>query len=421
MSEMTATRMGLQLRLATLAALAGAWAATAFFLWSRTRVPSDLDLRGLPQESLFTSAFLQRAEHYQSFGYWMWLGQTLATLVVFALYAWRGPRFARESAAGPIGTGMLLAMLGFALVWLVSVPFSVLSLWWQRRYDQSDESYFTVVFGGWLALGVEFLFLSFSVLVVVGLANWFRRAWWIPSAAAFVGLAVLFTFIFPYLVPDTHPLRDPELRAAAAEIAEEQGVEGIPVRVEEVDTKDANAYTTGIGPSRKIFLWSSLLDGRFSDGEVEVVLAHEYAHQSRNHLLKGIAWYALFAFPGTYLIALAVRRRGGMREPAAMPLALLVLVGLNLAALPFQNAISRHMEAEADWVALETTLDPASMENLFSGFTTTGLADPSPPTLAYLAFQGHPTLLQRIAMARAWEERSTELESARSAESSAGS
>ena len=172
-----------------------------------------------------------------------------------------------------------------------------------------------------------------------------------------------------------------------------------------MDTEDANAFTTGIGPSRKVFLWSSLLDGRFTNQEVEVVLAHEYGHQARNHLLRGIAWYALFAFPGTFLIALAAGRRGGMRQPAAMPLALLVLVVLNLVALPFQNAISRHMEAEADWVALQTTRDPAAMESLFRRFATTGLGDPSPPTAAYLAFKDHPTLMQRIAMARAWQAR----------------
>jgi STE24 endopeptidase len=299
---------------------------------------------------------------------------------------------------------MLLAMLGFALVWLVSVPFSVVSLWWDRRYGQSHESYAAVVFGGWLALTVEFLFLSFSVLIVVGLAKWFRRTWWIPGAAAFVGLVLLFTYVSPYLVGDSHPLRDPQLRAAAARIAEKEGVHGVPVRVQDVDTEDANAFTTGIGPSRKVFLWSSLLDGRFTNREVGVVLAHEYGHQARNHLLRGIAWYALFAFPGTFLIALVVRRRGGMREPAAMPLALLVLVVLNLVALPFQNAISRHMEAEADWVALQTTRDPAAMESLFRRFATTGLGDPSPPTAAYVAFEDHPTLMQRIAMARAWRE-----------------
>ena len=387
--------------------LAGGWAAAAFFLWSSTRVPGGLHIGGLSERPLFAPSFLRRAEHYERFGYYLWLGQTLTTLVAFALYAWRGPRFARDSAAGPIGTGMLLAMLGFALVWLVSVPFSIVSLWWDRRYGQSHESYAAVVFGGWLALTAEFLFLSFSVLIVVGLAKWFRRTWWIPGAAAFAGLALLFTYVSPYLVGDTHPLHDPQLRAAAAQIAQKEGVHGVPVRVQDVDTEDANAFTTGIGPSRKVFLWSSLLDGRFTDRQVEVVIAHEYGHQARNHLLKGIAWYALFAFPGTYLIALVVRRRGGMREPAAMPLALLVLVVLNLVALPFQNAISRHLESEADWMALQTTRDPTAMESLFRRFASTGLGDPSPPTAAYLAFEDHPTLMQRIAMARAWRAATT--------------
>jgi len=405
MSEMTATRMGVRLRLATLTALAGAWAAAAFFLWTSTKVPDGLHLGGLPEQRFFSASFLRRAEHYEQFGYWLWLGQTVATLVVFALYAWRGARFSRESAAGPIGTGMLLAMLGFALVWLVSIPFTVLSLWWQRRYDQSHESYVTVVFGGWLALAAEFLFLSFAVLVVVGFAKWLPRAWWIPGAAVFVGLAALFTFVSPYLVPDTHALRNPDLRAAAARIAEREGVHGVPVEVQDVDTKDANAFTTGIGSSRKVFLWSSLLDGRFTNREIEVVLAHEYGHQARDHLLKGIAWYALFAFPGTYLIAVAARRRGGMREPAAMPLAILVLVALSFAALPLENAVSRHVEAEADWMALQTTRDPGAMQSLFRRFASTSLGDPSPPTVAYLAFENHPTLMQRIAMARAWHSR----------------
>ena len=155
--------------------LAGGWAAAAFFLWSRTRVPGGLHIGGLSERPFFAPSFLRRAEHYERFGYYLWLGQTLTTLVAFAFYAWRGPRFARDSAAGPIGTGMLLAMLGFALVWLVSVPFSIVSLWWDRRYGQSHESYAAVVFGGWLALTAEFLFLSFSVLIVVGLAKWFRR------------------------------------------------------------------------------------------------------------------------------------------------------------------------------------------------------------------------------------------------------
>jgi STE24 endopeptidase len=405
MSEMTATRMGHPLRLATLAALAGAWAAAAFFLWDSTKVPGGLDLGNVRVRSLFGPTFLHRAEHYEAFFYWLALGQTVVTVVVFALYAWRGAAFARESAAGPIGTAMLLAMLGFGLVWLVTVPFELLSLWWQRRYDQSHESYGEVLFGGWVLLAVKFALLSFAVLVAVGLAKWLPRLWWIPASAIFVGLQVLLLFTTPYLVPDTHRLRNPRLEAAAARIAEEEGVKGVPIREEKVHTKDPNAFTTGLGPSRKVFVWSSMLDGRFTERQLEVVIAHEYGHQARNHLLKGIAWYALFTVPLACLIAIAARRRGGMREAAAIPLVLLVYVVFGLVVTPLRTTISRHMEAEADWMALQTTRDPGATESLWRRVAATGLTDPNPPTAPYLVFYDHPSLAQRVAMARAWEKR----------------
>ena len=198
-------------------------------------MPGGLRLSGLSEQRLFASAVLRRAERYERFGDWLRAGRTLATLAVLALYARRGGRFARESAAGPIGTAMLLAMLGFALVWLVSVPFALLSLWWERRYQQSRESYGAVVLGGWLGLGAELAFLSFAVLVVVGLARLLPRTWWLPAAAVFVGLAALYTFVCPSLVRDVHAPRDPRLRAAAARIAAREGVGGVPVRVERVD------------------------------------------------------------------------------------------------------------------------------------------------------------------------------------------
>jgi STE24 endopeptidase len=378
------------------------WAAAAYFLWTTTRVPDGLHLAGLPEGKFFAASLIRRAEHYESFFYWLVLGQTVATVVVFALYAWRGARFTRESAAGPIGTGMMLAMLGFGLVWLVTVPFEVLALWWQRRYDQSDESYGAVIFGGWLALAFVFLLLSAAVLVAMGLAKWLPRFWWIPAAAVFVALQVLLLYASPYLIPDTHPLRDAKLKAAAARIAAKEGVKRVPIREVEVDTKDPNAFATGLGPSRKVFILSSMLDGRFTEPQLEAVVAHEYGHQARHHLPKAIAWYALFTIPLAYLIALVARRRGGMQRPEAIPLALLVFVAFGLLKTPFQAAITRHMEAEADWMALETTRNPAAMQSLFQRFATTGLSDPSPPTAAYVVFYDHPTFVQRIAMARAW-------------------
>ena len=381
------------------------WAAASYLLWSSTSVPDGLHLSGVPEQEFFGASLIHRAQHYESFFYWLVLGQTVATLVVFGLYAWRGSRFMRESAAGPIGTGMLLAMLGFGLVWLVTVPFEVLASWWQRRYHQSHESYVTVIFGGWLALAFEFLLLSFAVLLAMGLAKWLPRFWWIPAAAVFVALQILLLYTSPYLVPDTHPLRDPRLKAAAARIAAEEGVNKIPIRVVEVKTKDPNAFATGLGPSRKVFILSSMLNGRFTERQLEAVISHEYGHQARNHLPKALAWYALFTIPLAYLIAVAARRRGGMQRPEAIPLVLLVFVVFGLVTTPLRAAITRHMEMEADWMALRTTRDPQAVQSLFQRFATTGLDDPSPPTAPYLVFYDHPTLIQRVAMARAWARR----------------
>jgi STE24 endopeptidase len=314
----------------------------------------------------------------------------------------------RESAAGRIGTGMLLAMLGFAILWLVQLPFGLADLWWQRRHGVSFSGYAEWILDNWLGLGGEFLFVCLAILIVMGLAGVFRRLWWIPGGTVFVGLATLFAFVLPYLIPDQTKLRDPGLLADARRLARAEGLaEAPPVRVQAVRgfTTAPNAEAAGLGPSRRIILWDTLLDGRFGRGEIRVVLAHELGHISRSHIWKSIGWYALFAFPGAFLIAVATRRRGGMREAEAVPLSLFVLVVLTFLALPLQNVITRHLESEADWMALETTRDPASARSLFRRFSTTALSDPSPPTWSYVLMETHPTIAQRIAMADAWEER----------------
>jgi STE24 endopeptidase len=355
---------------------------------------------------MFPAAQLHRAASFERISGLLWVGGVLVELVVFALYAWRGARFTRESAAGPLGTGMLLGMLGFALLWLAELPFEVATLWWQRRHGLVHGSYGAAIFGGWLALGGVFVFLCLALAIVMGLARTIGERWWLVAAPAFVGLAALFAFVSPYLVP-THRLESPRLRAVVTELERREHVGSIPVVVENVrsDTSLPNAEAMGIGPSRRVVLWDTLVDGRFSVREVRVVIAHELGHVKADHTLKAIGWYALFALPGTYLIALVARRRGGMGRPEAVPLALLALVVLTFLAAPLENAISRHIEAEADWRALQATHDPDAAAALFRKFVPTTLSEPSPPLWDYLMLENHPTIAQRLAMVEAWRAR----------------
>jgi STE24 endopeptidase len=385
-------------------ALAAVWSVGAWLLWSSSVVP-PLHLPHLDEHAYFTAAQLRAAASFGRFQEIDWVLSTLTELGAFTLYAWKGARFARESAAGRLGTGMLLGMIGFALVWAAQLPFGVAELWWERRHDLTHVGYFDDIFGNWLALGGQFVFLCLALAIVMGFARLLRERWWLAGAPAFIGLALLFAFVNPYLLT-TDRLQSPQLRAAASRLERIEHVRHVPIVVESVHdiTSLPNAEATGLGPSRRVVLWDTLVD-RFTPREVTVVIAHELGHLQHNHIWKDVGWYALFAFPGTFLIARLTRRRGGMAEPLAVPLSLLLLVGLGLLAQPLQNAVSRHMEAEADWSALQATHDPAGAVALFRRFVPTTLSEPNASTFDYVMLENHPTIMQRLAMVQAWRLR----------------
>ena len=261
------------------------------------------------------------------------------------------------------------------------------------------------LFANWFELGAEFLFICFALVVVMALAGR------VPAplvarrrARSSSGSRSSSSFIYPYLTP-TEPLRRADLQAAGREYAAKQGIDPVPLRVEDVTdfTSAPNAYAVGFGPSKRIVFWNTLLDGSFTDDEVKTVLAHEIGHHSSNHLFEGRR--LVRALRAARRLADRARRRAAAaawRNPAAVPLSLLVIVVLDLLSLPVYNVISRHMEAEADWKALETTHNPEPAKSLFSEFTIQSLNDPDPPTWSYLLFDSHPSVEQRIAMAEAW-------------------
>ncbi len=392
------------LRIAFVALGAVALAAAAYLLYP-TAVPDSLVLGPIDVDAVFGADLVERAKRYERFFYVDWVLAQIALLVTLWIYAKRGAAFARESSAGPIGTGMLLGMLGLAFAWIVHVPFALAAHWWQRRWDQNDLSYLDWLFQDWAVLAAQFLSICVALLIVMGLARKLGDRWWLPGAAVFVGIAALFSFVAPYLDFTTTPLKDKALLEAAADYESKLGLGHIPLRVEKVspDTDEANAYAFGLGPSRRVVFWDTILRKPFTEEEQKVVLAHELGHHSQEHLPKGLGWFALFAIPGAWVLMRATRRRGGMGDPAAVPLALFVVAILQLATLPLANHISSRMEAEADWKALEVTRDPAGLEDLMVEFGKTSLGDPAPPLLAQIAFGTHPTLADRIAMARAFE------------------
>src|SRR4029453_9730553 len=91
--------------------------------------------------------------------------------------------------------------------------------------------------------------------------------------------------------------------------------------------------------------------------------------------------------------------------PRAVPLALLAVLAGGLLLQPLDNAFSRRHEAEADWVALETTRDPVAAGRLFRAFPRAPREAPPLRGAASAALATPPSVEERIAMATAWERR----------------
>jgi STE24 endopeptidase len=404
MSEMTATRIR---RLATVVVLSTAWLVAAWLLW-RTSVPSGLDLSGLRVRRFFSARELGRAAAYQRFVNVLWVLHFAADILVLAIFAWRAPRLARTIGLGRIGTGVIIAMLLLVTLWFVSLPFGFVTQWWQARHGLAPHDYVSWIVEPWALLFFEAMFALTAVVVVLALAGRFGDRWWLIGAPVFLGLSVSFAFLFGYVAElGTH---DPSatLRSDARMLERREGLSHTPVHVQDISdvTNQANAYSSGFGPSSNVVIWDTLLDGRFTRGEIRVVLAHELGHVKHRHVLKTLGWTALLVVPILWLVTVVARRRGGIADPATLPLALLALVVLGLVAAPIENAVSRRYEAEADWAALQASRDPASARKLFVDFQRTSLAQANPPTWDYLWLENHPTLAQRIAMVEAWASRS---------------
>jgi STE24 endopeptidase len=394
---MTATRTA---RFWAIVAATGLWLVAAWLLW-RTTVP-DLDLPEVEASEVLGPRELERSERYERGLRLLWVGATAVELLVLGAAVFLAPRMRLRGVLGAV----LLGALSLAAVWLARLPFVLGAHWWRRRYGVSRSDYTTILVDPWLERIGSLVAACAAIAIVVLLARRVGERWWLVGGPAFAVLGTAFLLAQPYLfVPRVEPLRDRALAAEIEALAERQGVGEVEVEVRDASrrTRAINGELYGVGPTKRMILWDTALDGRLSREEIRALAAHEFGHVEADHVWKGIGWLFLFSVPGAYVLARVTRRRGGLGEPAAVPLALLALVVIQLALLPVTNAISRRYEAEADWLALQATRDPEAAEGLTRALADASLADPDPPLWARVVLETHPAPVDRIAMARSAE------------------
>jgi STE24 endopeptidase len=305
-----------------------------------------------------------------------------------------------------------------ALVTLVGSLVATPIAFWRGYLHERRWGFSTQTLGGWVsdrAKGVA-IGMALTVIPMLGLIASVHvfPSWW-PLVAAVGGAAIVFvvTFLAPVLLEPVFnrfaPLRDDALAEDLRQLADRAGVPVRDVLVADASrrTTKHNAYVSGIGKTRRVVVWDTLLD-RDAPGEVRLVVAHELGHRRFRHVAIGTA----IAMGGTSLFVLglwllfqwdellAAIGADGPGDPRVIPFVLFAGTVAELALRPFALALSRRWERDADRFSLELTGDPEAYEATHRNLALSNLGDLDPPKAAYLFFFSHPTAPERLAAGR---------------------
>jgi STE24 endopeptidase len=328
---------------------------------------------------------------------------------MLAALAWTslGDRlFSTLTSLSPVVAAAAYAALVTAFSSVVRTPLAFWRGWWRER----KWGFSTQGVSGWLGDRAKGL----AVSVVLGAGAWaaavaLARAlpgWWAVPAGAGLALAVLLlSFVAPVVLEPLfnrfRPLEDETLAASLRVLSTRAGVPVREVLVADASrrTTKVNAYVSGIGRTRRVVVFDTLLEAA-DPAEVEVVVAHELGHRRDGHVVK----LTLLAMAGAALAVVVLWAVLGTRmaDPRTLPEALLLLLVLELAALAPGAWLSRRFERAADRCSLDLTGEPAAFARAHLQLARRNLSDLDPPRLVYLLLFSHPTAPERLALGRAW-------------------
>ncbi len=172
-------------------------------------------------------------------------------------------------------------------------------------------------------------------------------------------------------------------------------------------TTAANAYVAGLGPTKRVVLFDTLLD-RYNRDEIRLVVAHELAHVRHRDVPRMVAYAAVIA-PA---LALAVQRLSWALSPERGTPATLPVLALaaGLVSGPIGlvgNRLSRAIERRADQFALELAGAPEAFVSFERTIALQNLADLEPPRWVSRLLATHPPTAERIGAAVAFSGRSS--------------
>ena len=239
---------------------------------------------------------------------------------------------------------------------------------------------------------------------------WSPRFWWfwgfVFLSAVQLVLAILYPVVLAPLFNKFEPVRDVELSEKIRTQMEKSGI-----RVKKIlqmnaglRSRHTNAYFTGIGKTKQIVLFDTLIESHTHD-EILAVLAHEAGHYRKKHVLKQLLIFASFSLAAFYATWLFIQwpllySTFGFGAP-------LSYVGLFLAGVfwrkagfflqPLYMKISRRFEGEADSFAVAMVGSAAPMISALKRLSADNLSNLNPHPLYVWFHYSHPPVAERVA------------------------
>lgn len=237
--------------------------------------------------------------------------------------------------------------------------------------------------------------------------------WWLYAWLAWMSFNLLILLLYPTVIAPIFnkftPLQDQALATRIETLLQKCGFksQGLFVMDGSRRTSHGNAYFSGLGASKRIVFFDTLLS-RLNHDEIEAVLAHELGHFKRHHVLKRIAAMFALSLAGLWLLGWLMPQPwfyeglGVSTRSTATALLLFLLVSPVFTFLfhPLSSLLSRKHEFEADRYAAEN----ASAEQLIHALVklyNDNAATLTPDPLHSLFYDSHPAASQRVAHLRA--------------------
>jgi STE24 endopeptidase len=289
----------------------------------------------------------------------------------------------------------------------------------EHRYGLSTESLrlWLVDLAKSAALGGGLSLAGFWALYAI-VRRW-PHQWWLIAALGFAAVVTVLTRLAPVVLMPIfftfRPLAREGLRERLLALSEKAGVPAADACEWQLSdrTKKANAALAGFGGTRRILLSDTLLAG-YSDDEIEVILAHELAHQVHHDVWRGLAAQTFVVGTGLFaasrVMAVASPRLGwhGVADVAGLPVLLLAAGLVSVVMMPAANAASRAMERAADRFALAATGNAAAFQSAMRRLADQNLSEEHPSRFARWMFYTHPPVKERIAAAERWQRHNSQ-------------